>query len=63
MATGSPAYTLVKEGKLKLFGLIARVGDKFTKHFDESFSDYTRRLGSVDLYVEMSKTMSVPSGN
>ncbi|KAL5516922.1 hypothetical protein EMCRGX_G002371 [Ephydatia muelleri] len=62
VATGSPAYTLVKEGKLKLFGLIARVGDKFTKHFDESFSDYTRRLGSVDLYVEMSKTMSVPSG-
>ena len=63
MATGSPAYNLFKEGKLTLFGHIACVGDKLAKDFDESFRDYTRRLGSVDLYVEMSKTISVPSGN
>ena len=63
MVIDSPAYPLFKEGKLKLFGLITHVGGKRVKDLDESFSDYTSRLSTVELCVDlMSNVTPVPSG-
>ena len=45
------------DGKLKLLGLIARVGATDVKDIDESFEDFTRRMDTVELHLDMHKAL------